>query len=282
MTPSISDSARVDNASLRAAVEAFATNPEQSSYLDVVRGCLQGRLLLDSTGSDRPTVEADGSYSFPAGATLQFAGGTGPDGLPALFAFTSQQQINRMHPDDLSAVQALVQPAAGALQLASTERYGWLYIDPAGPTCAISHRDAAFALRGNRNDAVKAALEIADPHVGKIAVMDALAENGPLLLAVDTDSVPESGVTDDTPVRIRDSVDSDGHPVLLAFTSGPEVSARNIADSFATRPAAEVIHDAIQAPYGGLVLNPGGPWMALSADELRVVLQRIASTQQPN
>jgi hypothetical protein len=158
MTPSISDSAPVDNVSLRAAVESFATKPEQSTYLDVVRGCLQGRLLLDSTGSDRPTVEADGSYSFPAGATLQFAGGTGPDGRPALFVFTSQQQINRMHPGDLSAVQALVQPAAGALQLASTERYGWLYIDPAGPTCAISHRDAAFALRGSRNDAVKTAL----------------------------------------------------------------------------------------------------------------------------
>ena len=47
MTPSISDSARVDNASLRAAVEAFATKPEQSTYLDVVRGCLQGRLLID-------------------------------------------------------------------------------------------------------------------------------------------------------------------------------------------------------------------------------------------
>jgi hypothetical protein len=282
MTPSISDSVPVDNASLRAAVEAFATTPEQPSYLDVVRGCLQGRLLLDSTGSDRPTVEADGSYSFPAGATLQFAGGTGPDGAPALFAFTSQQQINRMHPDDLSSVQALVQPAAGALQLASTERYGWLYIDPAGPTCAISNRDATFALRGERNDAVKAALEIADPQLGKAAVLDALAHNGPLLLAVDTDSVPASGVSNGTPIRLRDSVDPDGNPVLLAFTSGPEVSARNIADSFATRSAAEIMLDAIQAPYSGLVINPGGPSMGLSAGELRTVLDRIAGETPRN
>ena len=282
MTPSISDSARVDNVSLRAAVEAFATTPEKSTYLDVVRGCLQGRLLLDSTGSDRPTVEADGSYSFPAGATLQFAAGTGPDGRPALFAFTSQQQINRMHPDDQSVVQALVQSAAGLLQFASTERYGWLYIDPAGPTCAISHRDAAFALRGGRNDAVKAALAIADAQASKAAVLDALAENGPLLLAVDTASVSTSGESDGSPLRIRDSVDPDGHPVLLAFTSGPEVSARNIEDSFATRPAAEIMRDAIQAPYGGLVINPGGPSMALSADELRAVLQRIADAAQSN
>lgn len=278
MTPSISDAAPVDNASLRAAVEAFATKPDQSTYLDVVRGCLQGRLLLDSTGSDRPTVEADGSYSFPAGATLQFAGGTGPDGRPALFAFTSQQQINRMHPDELSSVQALVQPAAGALQLASTQRYGWLYIDPAGPTCAISNRDAAFALREGRNDAVKSALEITDPRVRKVAVLDALAKNGPLLLAVDTDSVPASGVSDDTAISIRESVDSDGHPVLLAFTSGPEVSARNIADSFATKTAAQIIRDAVQAPYRGLVINPGGPWIGLSVDDLQSVLHRIAGT----
>lgn len=281
MVPSISDSAPVDNASLRAAVEAFATNPEQSSYLDVIRACLQGRMLLDSTGSDRPTVEADGSYSFPAGATLQFAGGTGPDGKPALFAFTSLEQINRMHPTDLAEIQALVQPAAGALQLATTDRYGWLYIDPAGPTCAISSRDAAFALRGERNDAVKEALEIHDPSESKLAVMEALAENGPLLLAVDTESVPESGVTDGTPVRIRDSIDPDGHPVLLAFTSGPEVSARNIADSSATRTAAQIIHDAVQPPYGGLVLNPGGPWMALAPEELRSILHRISDGAQP-
>jgi hypothetical protein len=187
-----------------------------------------------------------------------------------------------MHPDDQSVVQALVQSAAGLLQFASTERYGWLYIDPAGPTCAISHRDAAFALRGGRNDAVKAALAIADAQASKAAVLDALAENGPLLLAVDTDSVSASGESDGSPLRIRDSVDPDGHPVLLAFTSGPEVSARNIEDSFATRPAAEIMRDAIQAPYGGLVINPGGPSMALSADELRAVLQRIADAAQSN
>jgi hypothetical protein len=243
----------VDNASLRAAVEAFATNPEQSTYLDVVRGCLQGQLLLDSTGSDRPTVEPDGSYSFPAGATLQFAGGTGPDGKPALFAFTTQQQIARMHPDDPAEVQSLVQPSAGALQLAASERYGWLYIDPAGPTCAISNRDAAFALRGERNDAVKQALEIADPDAARAAVIAALEQDGPLLLAVDTDSVPASGVTDGSPVLIRDSV----------------------ADSFATRPAAEIMRDAISPPYSGLVINPGGPWIALSSDELRGILNRI-------
>ena len=281
MTPSISDSAPVDNVSLRTAVEAFATSPNQSTYLDVVRGCLQGRLLLDSTGSDRPTVEADGSYSFPAGATLQYAAGSGPDGRLALFAFTSQQQINRMHPDNLVAVQALVQPAAGALQLASTDDYGWLYIDPAGPTCAISHRDAAFALRGNRNDAVKAALEIDDPYAGKAALLDALAVNGPLLLAVDTESVSALGVIDGPPVRIRDWVDPDGQPVLLAFTSGPEVSAHNIADSFATKPAAEIMRDATKAPYRGLVINPGGPSMVLSPDELHGVLQRIAQITPP-
>jgi hypothetical protein len=69
--------------------------------------------------------------------------------------------------------------------------------------------------------------------------------------------------------------------VLLAFTSGPEVSARNVADSFATRPAEEIIRDASQAPYSGLVLNPGGPWMALSVHELQTVLNRIAERTQP-
>ncbi|MCU1514823.1 MAG: hypothetical protein JWO10_1913 [Microbacteriaceae bacterium] len=266
----------VDNSSLRDAIAAFADSPNQASYLDVVRATLQGQLLLDATGSDRPTIAPDGGVSFPAGSMLQFAGGTGPDDAPALFAFTSQEQILKMHPDNPSEVQSIVQPAAAALHLATTERYGWIYIDPAGPTCAISSRDASFALAGERNDSVKAALEIVDPDARTTAVMTALTENGPLLLAVDTDSVPEDGVVGDEPVRIRSSVNADGQAVLLAFTSGPEVSALNVGDSFAARAAKEIMREAMEEPYFGLVINPGGPWAALTVDHLREVLARTA------
>jgi hypothetical protein len=258
----------VDNVPLREAIAAFAEKPEQSTYLDVVRNCLQGELLLDSTGSDRPSIADDGAVSYPPGSRLQFAGGTGPDGEPALFAFTSQEQVVRMHPDDPAAVQTIVQPAAGALELITSDRYGWIYIDPAGPTCAITRKDATFALGGARNDDVKEAIPL-----GNSAVLSALAQNGPLLLAVEASSVPASGMADgDTPVRIRTSDGPNGETMLLAFTSGPEVSARNVEDAFATRPAMDIVAQAAAPPYDGLVINPGGPWAAFSSDELRALL----------
>ncbi len=266
------DMVPVDNAPLRDAVAAFAAAPQQDTYLDVVRTCLQGTLLLDSTGSDRPVQLEGGGYGYAPGAVLQFAGGTGPDGTRALFAFTSQEQVVRMHADAPSDVQSFVQQATAVLELvASDESYGWLYIDPAGPTCAIARRDVDFALRGDRNDAVKAALTLADESERRAAVLDALKQDGPLLLAIDAGSVPEGGVADGGPVRIRTSQGPSGETVLLAFTSGPEVSARNVDDAFATRPANEVVRNALDPAYAGLVINPSGPWIALSRDELESV-----------
>ena len=265
----------VDNTDLRETIAAFSEKPEQQTYLDVLRGCLTGQLLLDSTGSDRPVIGADGSFSYPVGATLQFGGGTGPDGEPALFAYTSQEQVARMHPDDEDAVQSIVQPAAGVLSLVTSEKYGWLVLDAGGPTCAIAARDAEFALRGERNDAVKEALSLDDPLERQQAVIDALAENGPLILAVDSASVPESGVADGSPVQLRTSQAPDGTPVLLAFTSGVEVSARNVEDAFATRRVVDIIRETLDGPFSGLVINPNGPWVALGTAELADILGRI-------
>ena len=38
----------------------------------------------------------------------------------------------------------------------------WLYVDPAGPTCALSREEIDFALSVPRNDALREALELAD------------------------------------------------------------------------------------------------------------------------
>jgi hypothetical protein len=266
----------VDNAAIHRAVAAFAAQPEQQSYLDVLRSCLQGSLLLDATGSTRPVTGADGSTTIPAGSTMQFRAGEGPDGRTALFGFTSQQEILKLHPDDASEVQALAQTSVGLLEMAAADPYGWLYLNPGGPTCALSREDIEFALRGERNDAVKAALALEDEALARPAVLDALAQNGPLLLAIDAESIPESGISDGSPVKVRNSVDPSGAPVMLAYTSGTEVSARNVRDGFVARPTEEILRDALEPPYAGLVLNAGGPWLRLSTEEIREVLARIS------
>ncbi|NEM92439.1 SseB family protein [Galbitalea soli] len=306
----------VDHHALRSAVAAFADAPDQSGYVEVLRHCLQGDLLLDLTGSDRPELRESGAV-FAEGATLTVGSGAGPDGQPALFAYTRQEEIVRMHPATPDDVQSLVQRSVELLGLVQTGDYAWLYIDPVGPSCAISRADIDFALHGERNDAVKEALEtrmtapddlapdddsattVTDVDAARRdAVLLALAQGGSLLLAISPDSLPGGapagepvgdrasaapegeGASEGAAARpagggvnVRTTVSPAGDPVLLAFTSGLEVTARNSTDGFAAVPVSEVIKDALAEPYAGLVINPAGPWIALDADDLRRVAE---------
>jgi len=60
----------VDNLTLRTAVEAFAATPNQGTYLEVVRNCFQGDLLLDATGSRDPVRTAQ-KLSSPSPARMR-------------------------------------------------------------------------------------------------------------------------------------------------------------------------------------------------------------------
>ena len=169
-----------------------------------------------------------------------------------------------MHAGTDDEVKTLGQPAAGLLEFAQSQGYDWVYIDPSGPTCAIGLKDIDFVLRNKRNDAVKQALATGDA----AAVVDALALGGVLLYAV--------AEKPDGSVQVRTSVSPAAEPVRLAFTSAAEVTARDSADAFGTIDMATVVADALQHPFTALVLNPSGPWMALSHDQLREVQARLA------
>ena len=249
----------VDNAPLRTAVAAFAAKPDQATYLEVVRNCLQGNLLFDSTGSSI-TMTEDGS-SIAAGSTFHFREGKGPNGERAIFAFTRQEEAQRMHPDEPATTMG--QPAGGVFEFAKSQGYGWVYIDPAGPTCGVGIPDVDFVLRNARNDAVKNAIGAGKPS----DVLDALALGAPLMYAVIEHP--------DKSVEVRTSVSPDGKPVRLAFTSAAEVAARSTTDAFATIDLARIVSDALEAPFEGLVINPAGPWTVLGPEQLRILQGRL-------
>lgn len=255
--------ALVDNIPLRHSLTAFAAESNQATYLDVIRNTLQGDLLLDSTGST--ITMADDSH-IAAGSTFAFHEGIGPDGERALFAFTRQDEVIRMHADTPDAVQTLGQPAAATLEFAAEHGYHWLYIDPAGPTCAIKISDVDFALRTHRNEAVKAAIFAPKPHRTG-AVVDALSRGGQLLYAVQ--ELP------DEQVQVRTSTSPSGEPVALAFTSAAEVLVRNATDAWAAIDIERIVADALAPPFTGLIINPGGPWGELTRDDLLEVQRRL-------
>lgn len=252
----------VDNVPLRSAIVAFAAEPTQQTYWEVLRNTMQGDLLFDITGSTPPV---DGVLQ--KGALLHIHEGTGPDGGRALFAYTRQEEAQRMRSDEPAAT--LGQPAISALEFARSNGHAWLYLDPAGPACGLQLSDVEFVFRGERNDAVKQALTTEDPQAMRRAVIDALSEGGSLLLGVDE--------ADDGSTRVRTSVDPNGEPVVLAFTSAVEVLVRSAEDAWSAVPVARLIDDALAPPFGGMVINPGGPWIALRPDDLREIQSRLAA-----
>ena len=252
----------VDNVTLRAAVAAFAEAPDQARYFEVLRAATQGSLLLDATGSDIQLTE-DGS-SIAQGSIMRVHEGKGPDGGLALFAFTNQQQAIAMHRNDPENVHTLGQSAIGTLEFAAS-RYTWLYIDPAGPTCAVKVDDIKFVLRNAHNDFVKEAL--AGQRDNLSAVLDALARGGSLLYAV--------AENEDGSVQVRTSTSPTGAPVYLAFTSAAEVIAREPTAAVASIDLSRIVSDALTEPFEGLVINPSGPWIALDRADLLALQARL-------
>ncbi len=254
----------VDNVPLRRAIAEFAEKSEQSTFLEVVRNILHGDLLFDTTGSEISMTD-DGS-SIATGSTFALREGTGPDGERALFAFTRQEEVLRMHEDTPAAVQTLGQPAASTLEFAAEHGFGWLYLDPAGPTCAVRLADVEFTVKTIRNDAIKTALDTDGPTWMKNAVIDALSLGGQLLYAVN--ETPEG-------VQARTSTNPAGQAVALAFTSAAEVVVRSTSDSWAAIDVSRIVSDALGDNFSGLVINPAGPWIELNRDDLLQVQSRL-------
>ena len=248
----------VDNVTVRRAVDGFAAQPGQRGVLEVLRSCMYGELLFDITGSDAPA-----DASFRAGSQLQIRGGTGPGGGRALFAFTRQEEIARLYPPDIH-IQSMVTPATGALELARQQGDAWLYIDPAGPTCALSAAEIDFALRNPNNEPLKSALAALHANeTNRRDVLQVLLAEGPLLLAADETTVPGKA-------RVRTTALADGSPALVGFTSAPEIIAFNASDAVFARTTLDVLEMVRADGYSGIVINPVGPSIVFSKAEIEI------------
>ena len=253
----------VDNVTLRGAVSAFAEAPSADTYGAVLRDCLHGSLLVDATGSDLRMTKDGGSIA--KGSKLAFHEGVGLDGRRALFAFTSQEEAQRMHPETPAAT--IGQSALDLIRFALGQQYAWLYIDPGGTTCGVELADFEASLRSHPNEPIKAALSLDNPLAQKSAVMAALSEGGTLLQAVGELTV--GGTT------VRTTTGPDRNRMSLAFTSELEIAARYDSYKLVERPVEDILTDAIKPPMSGLVINPAGPWIALDAEQVRHSLELI-------
>lgn len=259
-----SPGAGATNAAVRAAVEAFAAHPSHATSIDVLRHCLHGELLFDGTGSKIEYLDGDPETIGP-GSTIAIATGAGPDGRSAVLAFTSHQEIERVHAAD-DEVVSFVQAAADVLEFAQANGHGWIFLDPAGPTCVLSIEEIEFALHIPRNDAVRNAME---PDVPRAQLVAALRAEGNLVLGIEADDAPPEGVLQEkADVSVRTTSAPEGGVALIAYTCGPEALARDLTDRIVVRTSAEILAMVRSDGFAGLVLNPAGPWAFVRAAEL--------------
>lgn len=245
----------VENAAVRAAIEAFAATPGKAAdggSLDVLRHCLHGNLLLDITGSDL-RISEDGT-SLSAGSTIRIATTSDPDGGTALVAFTGQAEIARTR-SAAAQTQSMVRSGIEVLELVRSQDHQWLYLDPAGPTCAISRAEVEFALQLARNDPLRDALDVvAENPERREALLDALRADGTLLVAADAEGA------------LLVAAEAGGG--LQVFTSGPEAAVHAPGASILPLSSAQVRELLRSATYSGLVINPAGPTATVSASEV--------------
>jgi cell wall assembly regulator SMI1 len=256
----------VDNAVLRDAIGVFAASPGQEAFLNVLRQAMAGELLLDVTGSG-PDAAA-GKLAVTTVAT--------PDGGTALVAFTRQEELGRFRANAGTPgenVQSLAQPAVGVLDFfLRDESYGTLYLDPAGPACALARRDVQLALASPHHDRLKNLL--AEQPSQQQLFMALCGEGNQLLLAERTvNGRPQPVVVPGEGERPA--------PVLLAFTSAAEVAAYD--SSLGLRPfdAGWILKFIVDQGMGGLRINPAGPSATMSGYQAWHILGNPAREQAP-
>ncbi len=156
----------------------------------------------------------------------------------------------------------MAQSAIAVLEFVRNQRTPWLYLDPVGPTCALTANEIDFALRNPRNEQVREAIElVALGKADRQSVLHLLRQSGPMLLGADEHTVPGKVATRRTQLP-------DGSLALVAFTSAPEVVAYVPSDAVVSVTTEKVLEVVIQDGYAGLVINPAGPSVFLSIAEI--------------
>ncbi|WP_157519171.1 SseB family protein [Modestobacter sp. Leaf380] len=250
-TPDDADAVR--NVPAQQALAAFAAHRDRQHWVLAVRTLLQGRLLTDVTQAVRDPED---------GTPASVSGGRTTGGVPVVFAYT-----------DLSAVVAhtgVARPdvapvtAVGALQLAAAAGPGTgLAVDPAGAGLVVDPAELAAVLRSHRNGPVKEALVLGDRDLLLRVLAAQLAGDAVLLEAVTAPTPSAPVVTTHLP---------DGRAAALAFSSALEVEAVLPGSASAVRPLRAYLEHLLAVGRPGLVLDPAGPSVTVTPDELRRVL----------
>lgn len=252
-----------DNVLLRESLAALPENPNPAQLLDLARQILQGHLFL--------RVKGDARTLLAEGKNLPLAVASIGDRRFALAYSSGAALTASIRADGDTQTSAMGQPAITVLRHVREGDLAGLIIDPASaparailPHALVERMLAAIdeklaiktLLAGERTDATPA------------AVVDAMSR-APLWVAVNN---PDDGGR----VGVAEARSQDGSRFLEVYSHPLEVVAMGRGDRAAPLTAAQLAKTLrADAGISGVLVDPRGPWIRLSRDELAPVLTAL-------
>ncbi|GAB2511109.1 hypothetical protein GCM10027064_05810 [Microbacterium petrolearium] len=250
-----------DNALVRDALAALPDKPSGAQVLGVVRQAMQGNLYLRVQGDARQQLADGGQITFG----VAHAGDK-----DYMLAYSSGRALREaVTADGDTQTSAIGQPVAALVRHLLEGTYAGLILDNQSPRRAVLPRqvlEKAFA-EADPQARVKSLLaeprQADTPH--RLATL--LAERPPLWVAVGPSQ------NDSEKLGIAEARLADGTRLLQVFSHPLEIAALG-RDEKALPLAVEKIARALRdnPQVGGIIIDPAGPLMTLTREELAPVL----------
>ncbi|GAA5094561.1 hypothetical protein GCM10025760_25880 [Microbacterium yannicii] len=248
-----------DNVLLRAALGRVGDAPASQALLDVARQLLQGHVFLRVKGDAR-TLLAEGK-----GLPLAVAN-AGDRTFALVFSSGAALQAS-LKADGDTDTSAMGQPVLTVLRHVFESSYDGIIIDPAStPSRAVLPKELLQRAVDQADPQLTVKTLLAAERTPEIGaqVADALTRV-PLWVAVGT---AEGGAP-----GLAEGRDADGARYLEVYSHPLEVAVMGRGDNAAPITAAQLSR-ALRTDEGitGLVVDPAGPWIRLTRDELSPVI----------
>ncbi|WP_292833316.1 SseB family protein [Microbacterium sp.] len=250
----------VDNAVLKGALDALPEKPENLDVMNVMRQMLQGQLYV--------RVRGDARSLLAAGEPLTLAVSTiGENRFLLAFSGGAALQAS-IRADGDGATSAVRQPSVSILRNTLAGPYAGLILD--------------HAVMGSRivlpTPLIQKALDEADPDLTLKTLLSAPRQEAMEFEVVDALTrvrlwVAGATSEDGTRLGLAEARTADGQRRLEVFSHPLEVLAMRRGDRPLPLTAVQLGKSlAADAALSGVVIDPGGPWIALDRDQLAPVL----------
>ncbi|WP_203136214.1 SseB family protein [Microbacterium sp. JZ31] len=252
-----------DNALLRDALAALPEKPTGAQLIGVVRQLMQGHLFLRVQGNAREQLaEGNGRLSF----------GIARDGdRTYMLVFSSGKALHdAVRADGDASTSAVGQPVGAILKHLIEQDFAGLIVDNnSAPHRAVLPREVLERALNQADPAMRLKAAIAAPREADTPhrIAELMAEGVPLWVAIG------KAAEDQTQMGIAEARLANGTRLLQVFSHPLEIAAQGREERALPLAAAKLgkvlrDHEAV----GGVILDPAGPLITLTRDELAPVI----------